>query len=256
MRAIVVGLASLSLVAAARASSTLDVITLARPPFPPPVSSVGPSDRHFVLVSSRYRSPTVPTPVRPPPPSWAPQHFRGQELLFAIRQTRPSTVFFVYGSGGAGRYLIGADARTHELRYAFDFVKYLTPPGGGEVEEVAWAREIDGILYVEHRHLTYASATNSRNGYISAIDLGTRKLRWRSAALVANASTFVLDGGYIVSGYGFTAEPDFLYLLDRRTGGVLDRLALPTGPEIVRKRGNKLHVRTYDHVVVAQTIGP
>jgi hypothetical protein len=59
-----------------------------------------------------------------------------------------------------------------------------------------------------------------------------------------------------VSGYGFTAEPDFLYLLDRRTGGVLDRLALPTGPEIVRKRGNKLHVRTYDHVVVAQTIGP
>jgi hypothetical protein len=61
MRGIVVGLASLSLVAAARASSTLDVVTLARPPFPPPVSSVGPSDRHFVLVSSRYRSPTVPT---------------------------------------------------------------------------------------------------------------------------------------------------------------------------------------------------
>jgi hypothetical protein len=113
--------------------------------------------------------------VRPPPPSWASQHFRGQELLFAIRQTRPSTVFFVYGSGGAGP--LPHRCRTHELRYVFDFVKYLTPPGGGEVEEVTWAREIDGILYVEHRHLTYASATNGRNGYISAIDLGTRELR-------------------------------------------------------------------------------
>jgi hypothetical protein len=164
-------------------------------------------------------------------------------------------VFLVYGSGGAGRYPVSADGRTHELRYTFDFVTYTTPPGGGEIEEVTWAREADGVLYVEHRHLTYDTATHGRNGYISPIDLSTLKFHWRSPALVASASTFVLDGGYI-SGYGFTAEPDFLYLLDRGTGRVLDRLTLPTAPEIIRRRGNTLHVRTYDHVVVAQTIGP
>jgi hypothetical protein len=84
----------------------------------------------------------------------------------------------------------------------------------------------------------------------------TRRTLSRSPALVANARTFVLDGGYIISRYGFTAEPDFLYLLDRRTGRVLDRLELPSAPELIRRRGNRLYVRTYDHAIVAQTIGP
>jgi hypothetical protein len=33
-------------------------------------------------------------------------------------------------------------------------------------------------------------------------------------------------------------------------------MALPSAPEIIRLRGNTLRVRTYDHVVVAKTIGP
>jgi len=64
--------------------------------------------------------------------------------------------------------------------------------------------------------------------------------------------TFVVSRNLIVAGYGFTAESDFLYLLDRRTGKVLDRLAMPTAPEVIKLRGNKLHVRTYDHDVVAR----
>jgi outer membrane protein assembly factor BamB len=124
------------------------------------------------------------------------------------------------------------------------------------VRGVEWAREADGVLYVENTHLTFASAPRRRNAYISAIDLNTRRTLWRSPALVADARTFVLDGGYIISRYGFTAEPDFLYLLDRRTGRVLDRLELPSAPELIRRRGNRLYVRTYDHAIVAQTIGP
>ena len=59
-------------------------------------------------------------------------------------------------------------------------------------------------------------------------------------ALVANARTFVVTGDLIVAGYGFTAEPDFLYLLDRRTGKVLDRLPVASAPEIVKLRGDRL----------------
>jgi hypothetical protein len=60
---------------------------------------------------------------------------------------------------------------------------------------------------------------------------------------------------YLVTGYGFTAEPDFLYLLDRKTGRVLDRLELPTAPEVVKLRGNRVHVRTHDGTVVARIVG-
>lgn len=115
-------------------------------------------------------------------------------------------------------------------------------------------READGVLYVETSHLTFASATKGRNAYVSAVDLDVRKTLWRSPALVANARTFVLAGDLIVAGYGFTAEPDYLYLLDRRTGNVLDRLAVPSAPEVIKLRANRLHVRTYDRQIVARIL--
>jgi hypothetical protein len=89
---------------------------------------------------------------------------------------------------------------------------------------------------------------------VGAVDLETSRPLWRSPALVANARTFVVTGDLIVSGYGFTAEPDFLYLLDRRTGKVLDRLAVPSAPEVIKLRGDRLHVRTYDRQIVARIV--
>lgn len=156
----------------------------------------------------------------------------------------------VYG----GRYLLGASERNRQLRYAFDFESFTQPPNRGEHEPLVWARETDGVLYVSTSHLTYASATRGRNAYISAIGLRQKKLLWRSPALVANARTFVVTSNLIVAGYGFTAEPDYLYLLDRRTGKVLDRLRIPSAPEVIKLRGNTLHVRTYDRQVVARIV--
>ena len=155
-------------------------------------------------------------------------------------------VFLVYD----GRYVVGANRTNQALRYAFDFVAFMRPPNRGWLEPVTFARELGGVLYVSNSHLTYASSTNGRNAYVTAIDLATKKTLWRSAALVANARTFVVTGDLIVAGYGFTAEPDFLYLLDRHSGRVLDRLPVPSAPEIIKLRGDTLHVRTYDRQLV------
>ena len=106
--------------------------------------------------------------------------------------------------------------------------------------------------YVSTSHLTYAAQTKGRNAYLSAIDVVEKKTIWRSAALVANARTFVVTGNLIVAGYGFTAEADLLYLLDRRTGGVLDRMPVPSAPEIHKLRDGRLHVRTYDRRLVVR----
>lgn len=253
MRTIAIVLSSLVIPAVATASSALDVTVLPKPAFAAPATDVRPSGRRLELVSSRYRSPTAPTQPRPAAPSWAPRSFRGADLQKTIRQ--PDVVFLVYGrDGSSGRYVVGANARTHELRYAFDFVNFAHVPNGGWYEEVVWAREAGGVLYVETSHLTFASATKGRNAYLSAVDLGTRKTLWRSLALVANARTFVLAGDLIASGYGFTAEPDFVYLLDRGTGKVLDRLSVPSAPEIIKLRGNRLHVCTYDRQIVARIV--
>lgn len=230
----------------AAASTPGDVTVLPRPSFPPPAREVEPQGSRLALVSSSYHSPGDLTPPRRRPPPSVPRRFRGEDVQFAIYQRAPAHFFLVYGS----RYLVKA---TNES-YAFDFVNFSRPPNGAWLEELMWARQIGRVLYVEHTHLTYARETRGRNAYVSAIDLETRKTLWRSPALVANARTFVVAGDLIVSGYGFTAEDDYLYLLDRRTGKVLDRLRVPSAPEVIKLRGDSLFVRTYDRDVVARIV--
>jgi hypothetical protein len=253
---LVTGLSVLVLSSSAAGADPRAVV-LPRPAFPPALRSVTPSGpARLVLVSSHARAPVVST-TRSPLRAWMPRRFGGTDLLGAIGQ--PGAVFLVYGRDGtAARYLVAANPRTHALRYAFDFRRFARPPrvasGAADLvgEQVVWAREAKGTLYVETAHQTYAVSSGGLNGYVAAIDLRTNALRWRSPALVANAPTFVLAGDSLVTGYGFTDEVDYLYLLDRRTGRVRDRLLLPSAPEAIVRRGNRLFVRTYDHDVVAE----
>ena len=110
------------------------------------------------------------------------------------------------------------------------------------------------MLYVETTHLGYASTSKGRNAYLTAIEIPTGRILWRTPGLVANAQTFVVIGNLIVTGYGFTAEPDFLYLVDRRTGTIRDRLAVPSGPEQIVLEDGRLKVRTYDHELVVKLV--
>ncbi len=236
----------------------LTVTTLPRPAFPGPAAA--PSGQHrLVLVSSHYASPGI---VQSGQELRAgPDHFLGLPLEGGVNQTGRTTFAF-YGRDSASAHLILAlDNITQKSRYAFDFKNYVWPPRIRPAdrefvyESVVWAHEANGALYVENAHLTYASSSYGQNAYITAIDLKTRKALWRSPALVANANTFLVTSHYLVTGYGFTAEPDYLYLLDRATGHVVDRLLLPNAPEKITWQGKLLHVRTYDHNLLVRLAG-
>jgi hypothetical protein len=162
----------------------------------------------------------------------------------------------IEGPDGATGHVVVAPGR-----YAYDFRRYAWPPriAPGErefvYEQVVWAKEADArTLYVETAHSTYARSSYGLNGYLNAIDLKTRKLLWRSPALVANADNFVLLSRVIVSGYGFTNEPDYLYAVDRNNGHVVARLLLPSGPERIVRRGNVLTVDTYDRRLTVRVL--
>jgi outer membrane protein assembly factor BamB len=208
------------------------VTVLPRPAFPAPVSSAGAGTVTFRIVSSISADPA--REVRSP-------------------SSRPLRL---EGPDGATRHVVVAPGR-----YAFDFRKYAWPPritpGEREFvyEETAFAKEAAGLLFVETTHSTYAKSSSGRNGYLNAIDVQTRKLRWRSRALVANAGNFVLLNDTIVSGYGFTDEPDYLYAVDRATGRVKGRLLLPSSPERMARHGDVLTVDTYDHRLTVRVTG-
>lgn len=231
MRALLVALAALVLAGTVAAAGE-PVTVLAKPRFNAPAREPKSARVHFQILSSTPLDPGRLTPSPRP---------RGLRIE---------------GPDGATRHLVVAPGR-----YAYDFRKYAWPPriAPGErefvYEQVVWAKEADaGRLYVETAHSTYARSSYGLNAYLNAIDLKTKKLLWRSPALVANADTFVLLDGVIVSGYGFTDEPDYLYAVDRRTGHVVGRVPVPTGPQRIVRHRNTLTVDTYDHRLIVRVV--
>jgi hypothetical protein len=230
--------------------TSVPVTVLPRPAFPGPAAARGGAHR-LALASSRQLPVDTNVDV-----VGSDDVFRGLGLQKEFDTAK--RIFGVYGKDGStGRYLIGYTKAGATL-YALDFASYAWPPRikPGEhdyvYEQPVWAQESNGTLYVETAHSTYASSSYGRNGYVTAIDLAAKRALWRSPALVANANTFLVTKHYLVTGYGFTDEPDYLYLLDRSTGKVVDRLLLPNAPERITWQGTAIRVRTYDHVVVVR----
>jgi hypothetical protein len=186
-------------------------------------------------------------------PAGTPTSFLGQRLVLAVRQ--PGRLLLVYGEDFAsGRYLLAR--RAGRTLYALDFSRYAYAPRPVPADRAyvfqmpTWASELGGTLYVEHAHSTFARSSRGLNAYLTALDPATGALRWRSRPLVANAATFAVVGDAIVSGYGFSQEPDFLYVLDRGGGAIVQRIPLPSNPEYVIRKGSLVYVRTYDHDLV------
>jgi len=208
------------------------VILLPRPAFHAPATGAGSGIVHFEVVSSTSADPA--RNLRSP-------------------SSRPLRL---EGPDGSTQHVVVSPGR-----FAYDFRRYALPPriAPGErefvYEEVVFAKEAGGVLYAETAHSTYAKSSSGLNAYLNAVDLKTKKLRWRSPALVANAGNFVILGDTIVAGYGFTSEPDYLYAIDRRSGRVQGRLLLPSSPERIARHGNVLTVDTYDHRLVIRVGG-
>ncbi|WP_437686171.1 hypothetical protein [Sorangium sp. So ce176] len=183
-------------------------------------------------------------------PSFVPARYGDHALVKAI--DHGDHLALLYGqSFNDARFVAIVDAARKVVAF-LDFDSFLTPPeiAPGEAAfvrgHVGWAVARDGVLYVSSGHRTYAASSKGKNAFLSAIDLASGQLLWQSAPLVCNAENFVLRGDHLVCGYGFTAEPDFLYVLDRATGKVVSKLPIKSGPEYLVEKEGKLFVRTYD----------
>ncbi len=113
------------------------------------------------------------------------------------------------------------------------------------------ARLENGIFYGASVMNGYAQPDTC---FMFAYDLENEKLLWRSADQTYNSMNFLVKGDVIFCGYGFTAEDDYLYQLDKNTGEVIDRLPLKKMPDLMTEKNDKLYVHTYsyDYVIEVQ----
>ena len=197
---------------------------------------------------------TVPNPVRNENgniPEGVEDFINGDRLVKAIQSQ--DTLLLFYGpdySGGTSIY--GYDETTSKYLYGLDLQNYMFAPENDPADidfvdqRVKWAEQEGNILYISHGHNTYARSSRGMNAYLTAIDLTTQKALWTSQPLVSNAGNFLVLDEYIISGYGFTAEPDALFLIRKDTGAVARKIPLDTAPEFIFRKGDRLLVRGYN----------
>jgi len=93
--------------------------------------------------------------------------------------------------------------------------------------EVQDARMDGHVVYFNEACQSYSRGAKGKCSSLVAIDPFSASILWRTPALVSN-NRFLVYPSYIVTGYGFTAEPDFLFVVRRSDGKVMLKEALPS----------------------------
>lgn len=143
------------------------------------------------------------------------------------------------------------DSNAENVYYYFNLNELCNGPDYEEEKSsnvsqwIRYATIVDNILYAELGHMGYASE-ESWSSYIVAINLDTNELLFRSEPLVANAENFKIVGDTIICGYGFTSEPDYIYLLDRFTGDKYESIPINSAVSQFYVKDNTLYAATYN----------
>lgn len=102
------------------------------------------------------------------------------------------------------------------------------------------------LLYFDCNYNGYASLADKKTGYLVALDLESGQVLWTTGNLTAAYTGFLVYKDVILAGYGFTDEPDFLYVINRHNGKVAQKIKLKTGHDHIVAKKDRLYVRTYD----------
>lgn len=157
----------------------------------------------------------------------------------------------ILGDNYASGYLLSIYRKEDGLFYkCLDFSDYRYTDNIKEgdrdfVEQrVWWAQSVDDVLYVAVSHNTYTESC-PHTGYMVAIDLNDEHVIWKSQPCMTNGRTFEIIDDTIVCGYGFTAEPDYLNLVSRLDGSLLEQIPVKSMADYIIRKDDILYVRTY-----------
>lgn len=104
----------------------------------------------------------------------------------------------------------------------------------------------DDLLYLNISHRTY-SEDCPVNAFMMCVNINTGEVMWISQPLVSNSDDFARYGDNMITGYGFTAEDDYIYILNRYTGEVTDKIRVKKSPDHFAFVNHDLWVRTYSY---------
>jgi hypothetical protein len=187
-------------------------------------------------------------PTRQPQPSWAPRDLHGSPTVGYIPEDEPTgrVKVALYGKDfSEPRYVVQLGESNPEamLGPCLDFSAWQR---GGRFTPVGYVHGLFREAFVSTAINGYAREVGGKTGYLSLLNWVSGKLIWHAGPRIANAQNFALVENVVICGYGFTAEPDALYVLDVFTGKTLQTIPLASAPELIFHKDKKVYVRCYN----------
>ena len=137
-----------------------------------------------------------------------------------------------------------ADLDFSEFQYGVEIL----PEDRDYVEQkILFAKVEEKVLYVATGHLTYAKSC-PQTAYVTAISLENFEVLWKSQPLCCNSYNFQIVDGTIITGYGFTEEEDYIYLIVMQTGNIWEKIPIASKASYLFCKQNTLYVIEYDRM--------
>lgn len=117
-----------------------------------------------------------------------------------------------------------------------------------EVQDMRYDAD-SGLLFYNVGTAGTATALKDNAAMLVAWDPLKNRTVWHSDDLVSN-DVFIVHDDVIISGYGFSGEADFLYVIDKRTGETRSEVLLQTAHDHLLVKDGMLEVITYKRKLV------
>jgi hypothetical protein len=150
----------------------------------------------------------------------------GEEFLAFYRDPYGASTCHLSGEVNCG-YTARLFTRCGEVKWTVRLGDFLSRPTYLEVQDI---RYDGGVLYFNEACQSYAKGAKGRCSSLVAVDPQANTLLWRTPALVSNGR-FLVHGDYLVTGYGFTRERDYVFVVRRRDGRVMQKRSVPSAPQ-------------------------
>lgn len=184
-------------------------------------------------------------------PAYVRAELEGLQLFIADRTPDGWLAFYRGPLGGAAN---GGNVAYRAILFRADgsrawdtnLNRFLSRTDRLEVQDVRYA---DGKLYLNEACQSYAREVGGACSSLLRVDPAAGRVDWRTPPLTSN-NVILLHGPYVVAGYGFTAEADSLFLVDRATGRIVDRQPLDSAHSYLEIVDGDLVVVTSNQVYV------
>lgn len=192
--------------------------------------------------------------VPPDTPSYV---ARNQDTLplFLADETGEGWLAFYKGNCGGLGDVCDYQATLYDLtgrsRWSLDLNQFLTQDRFVEIQDI---RLHDGGLYFNEACATYADEADGQCSSLVRVDPEFKEIVWRTPPLTSN-NIFIFADPYVVAGYGFTAEPDAVHLVEQRTGRIAAQRDLDSAHEYLEVQDGTLYVVTYRSVYAFDLTG-